>query len=82
LELATGTVALAQRWGAALLPTFTLRRPDGSFDFIIGAPLESDEPDPELRVVDIAQRYVEQLLPLVKAEPLQWRGWRFVSPPT
>jgi len=81
LELATGAVALTQRWGAALLPTFTLRRPDGSFDFIIGAPLESDEPDPERRVLDIAQRYVDQLLPLVKSEPLQWRGWRFVSPP-
>jgi lauroyl/myristoyl acyltransferase len=81
LEVATGTVALTQRWGAALLPTFTLRRPDGSFDFIIGAPLESDEPDPERRVLDIVQRYVDQLLPLVKAEPLQWRGWRFVLPP-
>ncbi len=81
LELATGAVALTERWGAALLPTFTLRRPDGSFDFIIGAPLESNEPDPERRVLAIAERYVDQLLPVVKAEPLQWRGWRFVLPP-
>jgi lauroyl/myristoyl acyltransferase len=80
LELATGVVALAERWGAALLPTFTLRRPDGSFDFFIGERLESDEPEPERRIQAIVQRYVDQLLPFVKAEPLQWRGWRFVSP--
>jgi lauroyl/myristoyl acyltransferase len=81
LELATGAVALAERWGAALLPTFTLRRPDGSFDFIVGAPLASDEQDQERRAAGIVQRYADQLLPLVKAEPLQWRGWRFVLPP-
>ena len=80
LELATGAVALAERWGAALLPTFTLRRPDGSFDFIIGERLQSDEPEPERRIHAIVERYVDQLLPFVEAEPLQWRGWRFVSP--
>lgn len=81
LELATGAIALAARWNAALLPTFTLRRPDGSFDFIIGPPLDSDEQDLDRRSQDIVQRYTDQLLPLVKAEPLQWRGWRFVLPP-
>jgi lauroyl/myristoyl acyltransferase len=81
LELATGAVALAARWNAALLPTFTLRRPDGSFDFIIGPTLDSDEQDPERRASMVVERYVEQLLPLVKKEPLQWRGWRFVLPP-
>jgi hypothetical protein len=81
LELATGAIALAARWNAALLPTFTLRRSDGSFDFIIGPPLDSDEQDLERRSQDIVRRYTDQLLPLVKAEPLQWRGWRFVLPP-
>jgi len=81
LELATGPIALAARWNAALMPTFTLRRPDGSFDFIIGAPLDSDETDLEKRSAEIVRLYTEQLLPLVKAEPMQWRGWRFLLPP-
>jgi lauroyl/myristoyl acyltransferase len=81
LELATGAIALAARWNAALLPTFTLRRADGSFDFIVGAALDSDEQDLGRRSQDIVRRYVDELLPLVKAEPLQWRGWRFVLPP-
>jgi lauroyl/myristoyl acyltransferase len=81
VEFATGAIALAARWNAALLPTFTLRRDDGSFDFIVGTPLDSNEQDLERRSQEIVQRYVDQLLPLVKAEPLQWRGWRFVLPP-
>jgi len=82
LELATGTITLARRWGAALLPTFTLRRADGSFDFIIGAALESQATDEEQRAVEIVQRYADQIAPLVQAEPLQWRGWRFMIPAT
>lgn len=81
LELATGAIALAARWNAALLPTFTLRRPDGSFDFVIGAPLESEDQDLARRASAIVQRYAEQLLPWVKQDPRQWRGWRFVLPP-
>jgi lauroyl/myristoyl acyltransferase len=81
LELATGPIALAARWNAALMPTFTLRRPNGSFDFVIGAPLDSDETDLEKRSAEVVRLYIEQLLPLVKAEPMQWRGWRFLLPP-
>jgi lauroyl/myristoyl acyltransferase len=80
LELATGTITLANRWGAALLPTFTLRRADGSFDFIVGAELDSPAANEELRALDIVQRYADQIAPLVRAEPLQWRGWRFMIP--
>ena len=80
LELATGTITLANRWGASLLPTFTLRRPDGSFDFIIGAALESSAENEEQRASDIVQQYADQIAPLVQAEPLQWRGWRFMIP--
>lgn len=78
LELATGVVTLARRWGVPLVPTFTLRRADGSFDFMIGAPLETDETDEERRASAIVHLYAEQLAPLVIAEPLQWRGWRFM----
>ncbi len=80
LELATGTVTLANRWGAALLPTYTLRREDGSFDFFIGQPLDTDEADEERRAQAVVDRYAQQIAPLVIAEPLQWRGWRFMIP--
>jgi hypothetical protein len=80
LELATGTVTLASRWGAALLPTYTLRRKDGSFDFFIGKPLDSDEVDDERRAQAVVDLYAQQIAPLVIAEPLQWRGWRFMIP--
>lgn len=80
LELASGTITLANRWGAALLPTFTLRRADGSFDFVIGAALDSAAASEEERASDIVHRYAEQIAPLVRDEPLQWRGWRFMIP--
>lgn len=80
LELATGPVVLAQRWNAALLPTFTLRAPDGSFDVTIGAALDSDASDPEAYSEDIVRQYASQLEPVFLADPCQWRGWRLMEP--
>jgi lauroyl/myristoyl acyltransferase len=82
IALATGPVTLARRWGARLLPTFTLLAEDGGFDVIIGAPLESDEGDEESRAKAILERYVRELTLYVLAYPEQWRGWRFAVPHT
>jgi len=80
LELATGTVTLAHRWGAALVPTYTLRRDDGSFDFFIGEPLDTDAADEESRAQAVVDSYARQIEPIVLADALQWRGWRFMIP--
>src|SRR5262245_24377158 len=80
ITLAAGPIGLAQRWHALLLPTFTLQTPDGSFEVIIGAPLDSDEADEDARAKAIVKRYVELLTPYVLAYPDQWRGWRFAIP--
>jgi lauroyl/myristoyl acyltransferase len=80
IELATGPVALARRWNALLLPTFTVQKEDGSFDVVIGAPLQSSEPDEEARARAIVEAYVRELTPRVLAHPEQWRGWRFAIP--
>lgn len=79
LELATGPVALAQRWGAVLLPTFTLRTPDGSFDVTIGKALHSEQSDPEAYAEEIVRQYAEQLAPILLKDPSQWRGWRLMK---
>jgi lauroyl/myristoyl acyltransferase len=80
IELATGPVALARRWNAVLLPTFTLLRPDTAFDVIIGPPLESNDSDDEAHAKAVVEQYVQQLMPYVVAHPEQWRGWRFAIP--
>jgi lauroyl/myristoyl acyltransferase len=80
IELATGPVALARRWNALLLPTFTLLAEDGGFDVVIGAPLESAEANEEARIKAIVESYVHALTPYVLAYPGQWRGWRFAVP--
>ena len=79
LELATGPVALARRWGAVLLPTFTLRAPDGSFDVTIGKALYSSQNDPEAYAQEIVWQYAEQLAPILLKDPSQWRGWRLMK---
>jgi lauroyl/myristoyl acyltransferase len=80
ITLATGPIGLAQRWNALLLPTFTLQKPDGGFDVIIGAPVDSDEADENERAKAIVERWVELLTPYVLAYAEQWRGWRFAIP--
>jgi lauroyl/myristoyl acyltransferase len=80
IEMATGPVALAKRWGAALLPTFTLRACDGSFDVTIGAPLQSSKDDLAAYCQDIVTQYAQQLKPIFLTDPTQWRGWRLFRP--
>ena len=75
-----GPVALAKRWEAALLPTFTLRASDGSFDVTIGAPLESNKDDMAAYCEDSVTQYAQQLEPIFLADPTQWRGWRLFLP--
>jgi len=79
LELATGPVALARRWGVVLLPTFTLRASDGSFDVTIGKALHSNQGDPEAYAEDVVRQYAEQLAPVLLQDPSQWRGWRLMK---
>ncbi len=78
LELATGPVVLARRWGATLLPTFTLRALDGSFDVTIGEPLQSGKSDLGAYCEEIVRDYAAQLEPIFLADPTQWRGWRLM----
>ena len=79
LRLATGAPALARRSGAAILPVYTLRAEDGSFDVTIGAPLTSVESDRDAFANDIVAQYADQLAPYVRDFADQWRGWRYTT---
>jgi lauroyl/myristoyl acyltransferase len=78
LVLATGPLAMARTTGASLLPVFTLRKKQGHFEVIIGAPIEVTE-DAQGRADYAAavQKYADMVTPFVLLDPGQWRGWRY-----
>jgi lauroyl/myristoyl acyltransferase len=83
IELATGPLFLAHSVGSTVLPVFTLRESAAAFEMTIGAPLDLDggtngEPDFAAAVQD----YADRLVPFVRRDPGQWKGWRFVRPET
>ncbi|MDP2620812.1 MAG: hypothetical protein Q8P46_11665 [Hyphomicrobiales bacterium] len=78
LAMPTGPVNLALQRGAALFPVATIEtEPLASYSVIIGPRLV---PDPakgkDAALAEAAMQYAERLLPLVKAHPDQWMGWR------
>lgn len=70
---------LAKRTGAAVVPAFTFRRPDGAHHASIQAPLEWEE-GPEDVLVN-TQRYTRLIEEAVRAHPEQWlwlhRRWKY-----
>jgi lauroyl/myristoyl acyltransferase len=82
IELATGPLFMAHSVGSTVLPVFTLRESPAKFETTVGAPLALDvrnngEPDFSAAVQD----YADRLVPYVRRDPGQWKGWRFVRTP-
>ena len=76
LRLAIDAADLARDSGAAILPVYTLRAEDGSFDVTIGAPLTSQQGDRDAYADEIVAQYADQLAPYVRDFADQWRGWQ------
>ncbi len=76
IRLATGAADLAHATGAALLPVFPVREPEGLYRVVIGPPLEVRPELARREASDLALRdYAARLAPYVLAYPGQWRGW-------
>ena len=80
IRLATGPLALAQRTGAAILPGWTVREPDGTFKIWVGPPLDvHDENDPVGAIQRSLASYAAMHERYVSAYPDQF-NWRNVTP--
>lgn len=77
LSVALGAPRLAARTGAALLPVFTMREPDGTFRVVIEQPiaLPADLPRRSAECA-AAQEYLTRHDDWVARNPDQWRGWK------
>lgn len=76
IAVATGAPDLAHMSGAALLPVFTVRRPDGSFGVTVEAPIEVDRDGPRRAAsADAVHAYLHRLERHVVGQPGQWLGW-------
>ena len=75
-RLGLGAPILAYETGAALLPVFTLRLPDGSFRILIEAaiPVPSDRPRIEAAMASL-ELLGERVDRHVRAMPGQWNWW-------
>jgi lauroyl/myristoyl acyltransferase len=75
-RLGLGAPMLAHDTGAALLPVFTVRRPDGSFHILIDEPVPIDatlpRPEAALAAVEEMGRRIERQ---VRLAPGQWNWW-------
>jgi lauroyl/myristoyl acyltransferase len=76
LRLAVGAPNLALTTGAALLPVFPIREPDGDFTVTIAPPI-AFEPGAERgeALKRAAYSYAQQLEPYATEHPDQWDGW-------
>ena len=72
IRLPTGPLHLARTSHAALLPVFTIRANDGSYDVTIERRLDVDT---DVTYTSAARSYVAMLEPRVTAHPDQWVGW-------
>jgi lauroyl/myristoyl acyltransferase len=72
IRLPTGPLHLARTSHAALLPVFTIRANDGSYDVTIERRLDVDT---DITYASAARSYVAMLEPYVTAHPDQWGGW-------
>lgn len=77
LSIALGAPRLAAQTGAALLPVFTVREPDGVFRVVIEAPiaLPADQPRRSAECAAV-QEYLTRHEHWVSNYPDQWRGWK------
>jgi lauroyl/myristoyl acyltransferase len=74
--LADGACRLSYRTGAALLPLFTYRDAEGTFNVEIGSPIDTRQANTEEESVLCAHHdYAKWLERFVLAYPGQWLGW-------
>ena len=72
ITLPTAPLHLAHASRAALLPVFTIRAADGTYDVTIERPLDVDS---DVTYANAARTYAAMLEQYVTAHPAQWRGW-------
>jgi lauroyl/myristoyl acyltransferase len=78
IRLPTGPLHLARTSHAALLPVFTIRANDGSYDVTIERRLDVDT---DITYASAARSYAVMLEPYVTAHPEQWGGWETLIVP-
>jgi lauroyl/myristoyl acyltransferase len=76
--MSTTVLGLAIQTGAPILPVGTIEtKPLQDYSVIIGPALRADRSlDKERAAAEIAAGYARWLLPVVKAHPEQWSGWK------
>jgi len=81
LAMPTGPINLALQRGAALFPVATIEtEPLARYSVIIGPELVLDAAKgKDAALADGAMQYADRLLPVAKAHPAQWLGWRRYS---
>jgi len=72
ISLPTAPLHLARTSHAALLPVFTIRANDGTYDVTIERPLDVDS---DVTYENAARSYAAMLEQYVTAHPAQWRAW-------
>jgi lauroyl/myristoyl acyltransferase len=72
ISLPTAPLHLARTSHAALLPVFTIRANDGTYDVTIERPLDVDS---DITYENAARSYAAMLEQYVTAHPAQWRAW-------
>jgi lauroyl/myristoyl acyltransferase len=78
IRLPTGPLHLARVSRAALLPVFTIRANDGTYNVTIERQLDVDT---DITYASAARSYVAMLEPYVTAHPDQWGGWETLIVP-
>lgn len=69
----TGPALLAARTGAAVVPFFTVRKPDGTFDCEVGSPLDlQDTGDRDADVIANTQLILDAISEAIRRHPEQW----------
>lgn len=80
LELATGAPSLALHCGAALLPVFTTRNPEGGgFRVSLGDELPVSGAGKAEALTAATAGFLAQIEAEIRAAPEQWRGWKYLD---
>ena len=75
--LPKGTAFFSLKTGAAIIPTFTLRRKDDTFKMVFEQPIESGPGmADEAGIRGVMQRYVPVLEKYIRSYPDQWYAFR------
>ena len=76
IQLAEGAPALSVTTGAALLPVFTVREPDGTFVTRIETALDADAPRTRAQRIDsLTAQFIQRLEYYVLHHPYDFQGW-------